>query len=91
MQKRGEKLAMSKKRLLNECKSTLLKPKISKWYLENLDTKPQSETINTLETGISKKEISIREGLSIALIVGAQWTMRFEGENSRKVESGGIM
>lgn len=72
---------MNKNELLRECKSTMLEPKVSKWYSENLETKSQYETINTLEKGILRKEISIREALSICLVVGVQWDIRFKGEN----------
>lgn len=71
---------VKKKELLKECKNTMLKPKIQKWYSENLETESQYETINSLEKGVSKKEISLREALEIALVVGVQWNIKF-GEN----------
>lgn len=70
---------MKKIELLKACVEILERPKVSQWYSENLEKKSQSDTINSLVDGVSKGKISIREALSIALVVGAQWNEKFEG------------
>jgi hypothetical protein len=70
---------MKKEELVKECAKILEKPKVAKWYDEKLETKPQSETINELEKAITKGELTLREALSICLIVGVQWNVKFEG------------
>jgi len=68
-----------KKELLIKCKQTMQKPKIQKWYSENLEGKPQYETINFLKTGVLQKEISLQDALEFALIIGVQWNIKFKG------------
>ena len=68
-----------KKKLLKECAKTLEKPNVSKWYAKKLEGKPQGDTIKTLEKAIVKRELLPREALSVALIVGYQWNVKFEG------------
>ena len=69
-----------KKELLKECIEILKKnPKVERWYQENLENRPQKETINSLQNGVSKGHLSIREALSIAIVVGLQYYEKFEG------------
>jgi hypothetical protein len=72
---------MSKKKieLLKECAKIMQTPAVAKWYEENLEKKPQYETINSLQCGVESGKLTIREALSIALIVGVQWNEKFEG------------
>ena len=70
---------MHKKELLKECADQIRKPEVAKWYKENLETKSQYDTINALEAAILNKRLSAREALSIALIVGVQWDIKFKG------------
>ncbi len=65
--------------LLKECVKIMQKASVEKWYKENLETKPQVETIQTLLTGINSQLLSVEEALSIALVVGVQWDTKFEG------------
>ena len=64
---------------LKECIKVLEAPKVLKWYETNLETMPQYETIKTLEKGIELGEITITEALSICLLTGIQWSVKFEG------------
>lgn len=70
---------MKKAKLLKECASVLQIPKVETWYQKNLHGKNQGETINSLEKAIEENELTIREALSIALIVGVQWDVKFNG------------
>jgi hypothetical protein len=70
---------LNKKELLKECVKIMATPKVEKWYTENLETKSQKETIDTLIQAYNKGELTLREALSIALIVGYQWNVKFEG------------
>jgi hypothetical protein len=77
---RGEgKMSKKKMEFLKECVKVLEEGDGAKWYDENMKGKAQSETINDLEHGISSGKLTIREALSIALIVGVQWNEKFEG------------
>ena len=64
---------------LKKCIEVLGSPSVLKWYETNLTTMPQSETVKTLEKGIERGEITTREALSICLLVGVQWNVKFEG------------
>ena len=66
-----------KKELLKECGKILETSNVAYWYKENLQSQSQYDTINMLIRGIKREEISLREGLSIALIVGFQWNIKF--------------
>ena len=68
-----------KNKALKKCIEVLESPSVLKWYETNLQTMPQSETIKTLEKGIEREEITTREALSICLLVGLQWNVKFEG------------
>ena len=71
-----------KKELLKECIKILKNnKKVEQWYQENLENRSQHETINSLQDGISKGHLSIREALVIAIVVGLQWNEKFEKEN----------
>jgi len=64
---------------LKKCIEVSESPSVLKWYETNLTTMPQSETVKTLEKGIERGEITTREALSICLLVGVQWNVKFEG------------
>jgi len=68
-----------KNELLKECAMTLQTPKVSDWYHKNLRGKPQADTINLLEVAVSKGDLTVREALSVVLVVGIQWNLKFEG------------
>jgi len=68
-----------KEELIKECAKILQSPKVSKWYKEYLEAKSQVYTIDSLEFGVSRGKLTLREALSIALIVGVQWNIKFEG------------
>ena len=70
---------MKKDRLLKECAEILQRPRVAKWYKENLEHKSQAETINSLLKAVSKDELTITEALSICLIVGLEWDVKFKG------------
>lgn len=69
---------MGKERLLLECTDILKTEKVSKWYDEHLKSESQAETLNQLEMGVRGGKLTVREALSIALIVGVQWNVNFE-------------
>ena len=66
-----------KKELLKDCIKIFQTQNVAYWYKENLQSQSQYDTINSLIRGIKREEISLREGLSIALIVGFQWNIKF--------------
>jgi hypothetical protein len=68
-----------KAELLKEIVLMIAKPKIQKWYAENLEKYPQAETINALEKGLINNELTYREALSLAILTGVQWNEKFEG------------
>ena len=70
---------VDKKELLKECVKAMQKDYVTKWYKENLETKPQIETINALANGVLSEHLTVRDALCIALIVGVQWDVKFEG------------
>ena len=70
---------MKKDELLKECMKIMQEPWVAKWYKENLETKSQIETINTLVCGVESGKLTARQALSIALVVGVQWNVKFEG------------
>ena len=72
-------MSEEKDKALRKCIEVLNSPSVEKWYETNLETMPQSNTIPTLEKGIEKGEITTREALSICLLVGLQWSVKFEG------------
>lgn len=74
-----ERVEMEKEELLKECINVFRTTKVMEWYKENLEKKPQYETINSLEIAVSNGKLTVREALSIALIVGVQWNVKFEG------------
>ena len=69
----------TKKELLQKCKETLENTRIFKWYDKNLTGDNQGNTIQSLMLGIEHKEITVEEALYIALLVGVQWNVKFEG------------
>jgi len=68
-----------KSELLKECVKLLSTPKVEHWYKEHLESTRQVETINILERAVSTGELSLREALSVCLVVGVQWHDKFEG------------
>ena len=70
---------MNKRELLKECVAVLKTRKVNQWYKENLEGNSQGESINSLEVAVSNDKLSIREALSVALVVGIQWDEKFKG------------
>lgn len=70
---------MDKKEYVKQLVQVLKDPKLAAWYDENMKGDRQVNTIETLEKGISEKKITLKEGLTIALVVGIQWTVKFPG------------
>ena len=68
-----------KNQALKECIEVLKSPYVQKWYDKNLSSAPQTDTIKMLERGVDRGELSTREALSISLLVGYQWNVKFEG------------
>jgi hypothetical protein len=54
-------------------------PRVSNWYEKNMMNKSQVDTIDVLLNGINANELTTKEALCIALIVGVQWDVKFEG------------
>jgi len=72
-------MSEEKKLALKKCIEVLKSPYVSKWYDANLTSTPQSETISTIEKGVERGEISVKEALVISFLVGYQWNVKFEG------------
>jgi hypothetical protein len=70
---------MKKEELVKDCAKIMGSFKVSNWYQKNLETNSQGETINELVKAVIEKELTIREALSVCLIVGIQWNVKFEG------------
>lgn len=70
---------MSKNELVQETIEVLENPKVAIWYEKNLKGMNQKSTITILEMGINLKELTIKEALHIAFLVGLQWNVKFEG------------
>ena len=70
---------MSKDSLLKKCTETLKQKKVSQWYNENLEGKPQVDTLDSLGKGFLSGKLSLIEALTLAFIVGFQWSIKFEG------------
>lgn len=68
-----------KKEVLKQCAKIMSSPIVARWYKENMEGQPQANTIETLTTGVASKALRIEEALSIALIIGVQWNVKFEG------------
>ena len=68
-----------KNELLKKCAKIFKQTHVENWYRKNLEGKPQHDTINVLEKAVQNKELTVKEALSIALIVGVQWYEKFEG------------
>lgn len=69
---------MKTKEILKKAKDVLLSDHVAAWYEKHLMGKKQSDTVEILEKGIEKGEISMREALYISFIVGFQWHEKFE-------------
>jgi hypothetical protein len=76
---------MNKRELVDECAKILERPNVSKWYTENLEGKPQGDTLRQLVDAISynpesrSHSLTVEEAIAIALIVGLQFTEKFQG------------
>lgn len=73
------KTPKKKNELLKECLELITDPKVVTWYNKNLLGKTQYNTLKSLETAIQNNELTLMEALSIALITGVQWDVKFEG------------
>lgn len=68
-----------KKKLLEESMEVMQKVHVQVWYRNNLEGKNQYYTIQRLREGVRHGHLSISEALCIALVVGLQWNVKFEG------------
>jgi hypothetical protein len=68
-----------KNQLLKDCIKVMQRPSVAQWHDENLTGKPQVETINSLLHGIASGKLNTHEALSLVLIIGYQWNVKFEG------------
>jgi len=68
-----------KDELLKELLEIMKRPNVEQWYNKNLKGKPQCNTINSLIVGIITDKISTKEALTLALVTGIQWNVKFEG------------
>ena len=67
----------TKRELVRQCAEILARPNVSKWYSENLEGKPQGDILDQLETATHNGQLSPREIIAIALIVGLQFKEKF--------------
>ena len=65
--------------MLKRWASVLTDPKVQVWYQLNMESHPQSETVSILIDAVEMKQLTLKEALSIAVIVGYQWNIKFEG------------
>jgi hypothetical protein len=77
--KQTRRQKMQKNKLIHECAEIMKTPKVMDWYTQHLLGKNQGDTIKSLEAGVAAGDITMKEALSIALIVGFQWTVNFKG------------
>lgn len=68
---------MKKSEMLKQIKEYVSDPDLQKWYATNLEGKPQGNSIADLSFGILKGEITVNQGLALAILVGFQWTEKF--------------
>ena len=73
-------MGLKKAKLLEECIATMKKPHIQAWYDKNLKGKNQYYTLSTLNGAVNRQELTLREALDLAFIVGIQWNVDFEKE-----------
>lgn len=69
---------VSKMELVKECIDIMRDPHVLDWYEQNFEGKNQYDSINTLEAAVNIGELTVRQALSLALIVGVQWNVNFE-------------
>jgi len=69
----------TKEELTKEIAKLLQQPLIEDFYKRYLENDSQGNTIITLTTGVKSGKLTIEQALSIALIVGIQWEVKFEG------------
>ena len=70
---------MKKNELLKECVKIMETPKVAKWHSQVMEKTPQVETIAQLDAAIDLKHLTNKEALAIALVVGFEWNVKFEG------------
>ena len=68
---------MKKNEMLKQIKEYVSDPDLQKWYAQNLEGKGQGNTIADLSLGILKGEITVNQGLALAILVGFQWAEEF--------------
>jgi len=69
----------NKASMLKRWASVLTDPKVQAWYQLNMESHPQGETVSILIDAVEMKQLTLKEALSIAVIVGYQWNIKFEG------------
>lgn len=70
---------MNKKEMVNKAVEILKTPKVDTWYTKNMDTKKQGNSIDVLNKAVLDKELTTYEALTLAFIIGYQWTVKFPG------------
>lgn len=70
---------MKKDKLLKECVEVMKKPHVEKWYSTNMEKQSQSESITKLEQAVINHDLVLHDALCLALVVGYQWDVKFEG------------
>jgi hypothetical protein len=71
---------MSKKnQALKDCVKVMKRPNVAEWYKENMESKKQLNTVSALREAVHLGKLTVEEALSIALVVGVQWNVKFEG------------
>jgi hypothetical protein len=68
-----------KNELVKECTEIIQRPSVIVWYDKNMKDAPQYDTIKTLMKAIRRNDLTLEEALSILLIVGIQWNVKFDG------------
>lgn len=65
--------------LLKECARIMDATKVTLWYTDHLEKRSQLETLNELTKAVVTGELTAREAVAVALVVGYQWDIKFEG------------
>ena len=68
---------MKTEEMLKKSLEVLKTEKVGIWYGKNLHGNKQSDTIESLEKGIENEELTVKEALFMAWLVGFQWHEQF--------------
>jgi hypothetical protein len=70
---------VTKQELVHQCARILERPKVSKWYEDNLEGQPQGDILKQLVDAVGCSDLSVEETVAIALVVGLQFMEKFPG------------